>query len=323
MSERKPGPRPAVVGTCTLSPNNMGSHDDLLPLSLEMIDRMAQQAEESGWALDLFLLPEHSWPFEVQDVRGAAEALDGPTVTAMAGKARSHHCYGAVPVHLIEDDRVFNCVVVLDRAGEPIGIYRKVFPVVMPDGSLEHGVTPGSGFPVFELDFGRVGVQICFDAGFPQGWQAHADQSADLVLFSTDPPAGLGLRAKAVRHRYYIVSSTMRPPAMVVDPTGRAIAQTAADREVVVARFDLDYRILPSRFSWTRGEEIKEKYGDRIVQDWSNEGWCTVLTSTDPELPVGKVVEDEGLETVEAWRARNIAAQDAARGGPPDLPARG
>ncbi len=321
MTERRPGPRHAVVGTCTLSPQDPPDPDDLLRVALDMVDRMARQAEDNGWGLDLFLFPEHSWPWETGDVRAAAEAIDGRTVSAMAEKARQHHAYGAVPVHLIEGDRVFNSVVMLDRSGEPIGVYSKVFPVVMPDGTVEHGVTPGSEFPIFELDFGRVGVQICFDAAFETGWQAYADQEAELVLFSTDPPSVLGLPARALRHQYYIVSSTFRPPSMVVDPTGRVVARTAEDREALVARFDLDYRIMPSRFSWTRGKEIEEKYGDRIKQDWSTEGWCVLLTSTDPELPVGRVVEQEGLKTVREWLADNVAAQNAARGGPPRLPA--
>jgi len=320
MSRRKPGPRPAVVGTCTLSPQNSADADELLRVGLEMVDRMAARAAENGWRLDMFLLPEHSSPVEHDDARAIAETLDGKTVTAFAQKARQHGTYGAVPLHLIEDGRVFNCIVILGRDGEPAGVYRKVFPVVMPDGTLERGVTPGAEFPVFELDFGRVGVQICFDASFPDGWQAYAEQEAELVLFSTDPPAGLSLCGYACRHEYYVVSSTMRPPSMVVDPTGRQVACTDADRQVLVARFDLDYRVMPSRHAWTRGEEIKEKYGDRIVQDWSAVGWRVLLTSTDPALPVGRVVEQEGLEPVRAWRARNTAAQDAARGGPPRRP---
>ena len=183
-----------------------------------------------------------------------------------------------------------------------------------------HGVTPGSEFPVFELDFGRVGVQICFDIGFPAGWEAYGEQEAELVLHSTDPSSDLGLRGFARRHGYYAVSSTMRPPAMIVDPTGRKVATTDEDRQVVVARFDLDYRIMPSRYSWTRGDEMRAKYGDRLVQDWSDVGWCVLLTSTDPDMPVGRIVEEEGLETVRDWLAHNIAAQDAARGGPPPRP---
>jgi beta-ureidopropionase len=320
MTSRKPGPRAAVVGTCTLSPLGFSGRDDLLEAGLEMVDRMAARAEERGWSLDMFLLPEHSCPAEHSDALEIAEELDGKTVTAFAQKARRYGTYGAVPVHLIEDGRVFNCVVLLGRDGKPAGTYRKVFPVVMPDGRLERGVTPGRDFPIFDLDFGRVGVQICFDVSFPAGWEAYGQQEAELVLFSTDPPGGLAVRGYARRHGYYVVSSTMRPPSMIVDPTGREVARTDSDRQILVARFDLDYRVMPSRYSWTRGEEMREKYGDRLVQDWSDVGWCTLLTSTDPDMPVGRIVDQEGLEPVPAWHARNIAVQDAARGGPPPSP---
>ncbi|MBI1926537.1 hypothetical protein HYR99_20125 [Candidatus Poribacteria bacterium] len=97
----------------------------------------------------------------------------------------------------------------------------------------------------------------------------------------------------------------------------------AKDKEVAVVRVDLDYRILPSRFLWTRGEEIKRKYGDRVDYGWHDAEGFYLVMSRDPALLVGQLVEREGLETLGAFLARNRQAQTAARGAPPSLPEHG
>lgn len=80
-----------------------------------------------------------------------------------------------------------------------------------------------------------------------------------------------------------------------------------------VVRIDLDYRILPSRFIWTQGDEIKGKYVDSVDFGWHDaEGFC-LLTSSDPKLPIGRLVEMENLETISEFLSRNRKAQTAAR----------
>jgi hypothetical protein len=165
---------------------------------------------------------------------------------------------------------------------------------------------------VFDLEFGRVGVQICFDVCYDEGWEALAAQEAELVLFPSAAPCVSALVSQAYRGGYYIAGAISRPPAVVVDPVGREIARAAGDREAAVVRIDLDYRILPSRFTWTRGDEIKRKYGERVDFGWHDaEGFC-LMTSRDRSLPVGRLIEREKLETLREFCDRNRAAQAAA-----------
>jgi len=49
MTLRKPGPRHAVIGTCTLSLRDIQDADGLLANGLEMIDAMASEARQQGW----------------------------------------------------------------------------------------------------------------------------------------------------------------------------------------------------------------------------------------------------------------------------------
>ena len=62
--------------------------------------------------------------------------------------------------------------------------YRKMHQVaVVGKDDLEGGVTPGGVTPVFACDFGKLGVQICWDIQFDDGWQALANAGAEIVAW--------------------------------------------------------------------------------------------------------------------------------------------
>jgi len=317
MTNRKPGPRPVVVGTCTLSPfqhprGNAGRLAD----GLALVDRMAAEARARGWGLDLVVLPEHFAQGERLPHEEEAEPLDGPLVAALAEKARLYRTHVALSMLLADAGRFWNAVVLLDRQGRPVGTYRKVRPVLHLDGSLERGITPGSDVPVWDLDFGRVGAQVCFEAFFDSGWQALDAGGAELVVLPSATSAVAALRSQAWRHEYYVVASTFRAPTVIVDPLGREVARTSGDKEVLVERFDLDYRVLPWNSLRDFGAALAETYGARVRQDWHREEDMCLVTSLDAALPVGELLRREKLETNREHLARNVVAQDAARGGP-------
>lgn len=317
MVARKDGPRPAVIGTCTLTSRPQAGAAEMLADRLVMVDGMAREAARQGWALDVVVVPEFAQPPDARSAADAAEPMDGPTLTAFAEKARQHHTYVAAPVYLRSGDDTFNSVVMLGRDGEPLGAYHKAFPVMMTDGSLERGVTPGDSFPVFDLDFGRVAAQICWDASFPEGWRALGEQQAELVLYPTSPLSLVGLRGHAWEHGYYIVGSTMRPPAAVVDPTGHVVATTTGTPQSLVVRVDLDYRVLNTNCLWEWPKSKFEEYAGRIQLEWHEDEYLHLVTSLDPALPVRKFLEQEGLDTGLERRTRNLELLDEARGGPP------
>jgi hypothetical protein len=100
---------------------------------------------------------------------------------------------------------------------------------------------------------------------------------------------------------------------MLVDPLGREVARTQADREVLVTRVDLDYRVVPWNSLRDFGKALGEKYGDSICQNWDFEQDNCLLTSLDESLPVGDLMKREGLETDREHLARNAACYAAAK----------
>ncbi|HOI56634.1 MAG TPA: carbon-nitrogen hydrolase family protein [Phycisphaerae bacterium] len=313
MSERRTGPRPAVLGTCTLGPWSLGDPAERLAVSLEMIDAMAREAARQQWPLDLAVLPEHITQGGNVPLAEKAEPLDGRTITALAAKARQHGCNVAASVLLADQGRVTNSVVFLDRAGRPVGRYDKLHPVLHLDGTLECGVSPGAGTVAVDLDIGRVGAQVCFDVFYDEGWQALDECGAELVVLPSASSSAGAMRSHAWRHEYYVLSSTFRVPTLLVDPLGREVARTRADREVLVARVDLDYRVLPWNSLRDFGKALGEKYGPRLCQNWDYEQDLCLLTSLDGSLPVGELMRREGLETHREHLARNTACYPSAK----------
>ena len=95
--------------------------------------------------------------------------------------AREHRCYTVVATYLREDaKRCSSATGSVDRSGKVAGIYRKVH-LVPSAGGFEGGTTPGREFPVFECDFGKLGIQICHDMAFAGGWRELARQADEVA----------------------------------------------------------------------------------------------------------------------------------------------
>ena len=80
----------------------------------------------------------------------------------------------------------FNSVIVYDATGESLGIYRKNH---IPDGpgyEEKFYFTPGNrGYPVFETEFGKIGVGICWDQWFPEVARILTLKGANMIFYPT------------------------------------------------------------------------------------------------------------------------------------------
>lgn len=321
MDRSEAPPRKVVVGTAMVS--LWGEYPGVEP-RLEalgqIIDEMAARAAERrpGSGLDLVVLPEDA----VCGGRPGAAAersvpLDGRVQERMAAKAREHRTYVVAPLFLTEDGEGSDCsnaAVLLDRAGEVAGIYRKVHPVAAKSSAvLEDGVTPGAAFPVFACDFGRIGIQICFDMEYDDGWEALARAGAEIVVWPSQSPQTVRPACRALRHRYYLVSSTWRDNASIFEPTGLIAAQIRRPERVLVHEIDLSYAILAWQSDLRNGRAMQERYGDRVGYHYSETEDLGLFWSNDPQTPIGRMVREMGLETKAESLARNRRLQDALR----------
>lgn len=215
----------------------------------EVLDAIAARARSDYPAkgLDLVVLPEYFVARPGETLAQKAVRLED-VQPRIADCARRHGCYLVVPLILREADpplRYSNGAVLVDRQGRVTGIYRKVHPVA-PQGSevLEDGTAPGREFPVFDCDFGRLGIQICFDMLYADGWQALARQGAEIVALPSASPETVHPRMYAFQHQFYIVSATPRDHAAVYGPLGMIEAEASQEGAVLVQEIDLSFALL-------------------------------------------------------------------------------
>jgi beta-ureidopropionase len=193
----------------------------------------------------------------------AAEAVpDGPTTRLMQEYARQHAMVIVVPVYEEEMPGVYyNTAAVIDADGTYLGKYRKNHIPQVAGFWEKFFFKPGNlGYPVFRTAYCKLGVYICYDRHFPEGWRALALNGAEYVVNPSATVAGLSEHlwqieqpAAAVANGYYVGAinrvGTEAPwnigrfygSSYFVGPRGNIVKQASGDRdELLVAELDMD-----------------------------------------------------------------------------------
>ena len=114
---------------------------------------------------DIVCLPEGITVVNTgQKYMDVSEPVPGPSTRFLGKLAKKYNMYIIAGIYEREGVAVYNTAVLLDRSGVLAGKYRKV---CLPREEIERGLTPGDSFPVFDTDFGRIGIMICWDVFFP------------------------------------------------------------------------------------------------------------------------------------------------------------
>nr|WP_319025835.1 MULTISPECIES: N-carbamoylputrescine amidase [Acidithiobacillus] len=249
----------------------------------ENIDKALQQvhcAADAG--ANIILLQElFSTPYFCKDQNPDFLALaqprsSHPALLALQKLAKDRHL--VLPVSFFEraNNAFFNSVVVFDADGKDLGLYRKAH---IPDGpgyQEKFYFSPGdTGFKIFDTQYGRIGVAICWDQWFPEAARVMALQGAEILFYPTaigsEPRApeinsrGHWTRvmqghaaanlvplvaANRIGHEIGAESSiTFYGGSFISDPTGALLAQ--ADQEECILYADLDLsKLAAQRAEW-------------------------------------------------------------------------
>jgi predicted amidohydrolase len=289
-----------------------------------LVDEIAAKAGQSYPAqrLDLVILPE-TFIAQPGDTQARQAVRLEEVRERIAVCARRHGCYLVVPMVLQEADppsRYSNAAVLVDRAGRVVGIYRKVHPVAAQGSDvLEGGTTPGREFPVFACDFGKLGIQICYDMVYADGWQALAKQGAEIVALPSASPDSVHPSMYALQHQYYIVSATPKINAAVFSPLGTIEAKITQEG-VMVYQFDLSYALLHWEAFLDEGAVLARQFGDKVGFHYYRSEDAGIFWSNDPAMTIGQMIRSVGLSDSNACVERLRRLQDIARGGPPMAP---
>ncbi len=123
------------------------------------------------------------------------EPLDGPSAQLIAAACRETETHAVVGFIERQGERYYNAAMVVGPTGV-VGSYRKVH---LPFLGVDRFLTPGDRpFEVVALPFGRIGVNICYDASFPEAARSLKLLGAELVILPTNWPGGAWRTAEYV-----------------------------------------------------------------------------------------------------------------------------
>lgn len=237
--------------------------------SASMVDKhvkFAEQAAEDGAQVmcfqEIFNTPYFCQVQENEHFDTAEAIPDGPTMQRMISLARDTGMVVVVPMFEKADEGFFyNTAAVIDADGTYLGKYRK-HHIPHVNGFWEKFYfRPGNlGYPVFDTKVGRVGVYICYDRHFPEGWRALGLNGAKLVFNPSATSRGLSMYlwnleqpASAVANEYFIgaINRVGKEPygdndfygsSYFVNPRGQFVGDPASDteEELVVRDLEMD-----------------------------------------------------------------------------------
>jgi len=261
---------------------------------------------------DLVCLPEFFNVLGCSNYVEHAETVPGPTTELFGDFARRHNTYVVLGMPERQGDRVYNSAVLMDRSGQCVGSYHKMHPTI---GEMEAGITPGVECPVFETDFGRVGMAICFDLNFRDVMEDMARGKPELVVFASMYRGGLQTQIWAHDFSVFFVSSITGPHSVIVNPLGRVLAMSEAYNPIVSRVINLDYVVGHIDFNHLRWASLKQKYGERAELEVASPEAKFILYSHHPDVSVHDMVRECGLETLDAyWQRANAARARALNG---------
>jgi len=236
--------------------------DKMIEAHLPLIDEAGKQGVQVLCMQEVFTQP-YFCPSQDAKWYAAAEAIpDGPTTKLMQEYAKKHAMVIVVPIYEEAMPGVYyNTAAVIDADGSYLGTYRKTHIPQVAGFWEKFFFKPGaSDWPVFNTAYCKLGVYICYDRHFPEGWRALALNGAEYIVNPSATVAGLSeylwkleQPASAVANGCYIGAinrvGTEAPwnigefygQSYFVNPRGQIESEASRDKdELIVHDMDMD-----------------------------------------------------------------------------------
>lgn len=216
----------------------------------------------SGPDPDFVVLPEiFTCPYDNKCFPQFAESGEGETYRFLANLARERKAYvigGSIPE--LEEGKIYNTSYIFDRGGKLIGRHRKIhlFDIDVQGGQYfkeSDVLSPGTQITVFDTEFGKMGVCICFDIRFPDLFIEMRKAGARMVFIpaafnmTTGPAHWETLfRSRALDQQIYVLgcspardekaSYVAYGHSILTDPWGSVVCELGAEEGMLFAQID-------------------------------------------------------------------------------------
>jgi beta-ureidopropionase len=254
---------PDIVKAAVVQAKWTGDKESMIDSSAVLAKEAAAQGAQVLCFQELFYGPYFC---QVQDPEfyAYAEPIPGPTTELVIELACETGMVVIAPIY--EEDQpgvYYNTAVVIDADGRYLGKYRKTHIPQVRGFWEKYYFRPGNlGYPVFDTAVGRIGVYICYDRHFPEGWRALGLAGAKIVFNPSATSRGLSAYlwnleqpAAAVANEYFVgaINRVGVEPlgdnefyggSYFCDPRGQIIGGAASDTDEEVVVRELDMRLL-------------------------------------------------------------------------------
>ena len=239
-----------------------GDQESMITKSMDLARKAAKDSAQVLCFQELFYGPYFCQVQENEHFSYAEPIPDGPTTKRMQKLAKETGMVLVVPMFEIEQEGFYyNTAAVIDADGTYLGKYRKTHIPHVKGFWEKFYFRPGNtGYPIFDTAVGRIGVYICYDRHFPEGWRALGLAGAKIVFNPSATSRGLSMYlwnleqpAAAVANEYFIgaINRVGIEPlgdddfygsTYFVNPRGQKVGDAASDKEdeVIVRDLDLD-----------------------------------------------------------------------------------
>jgi N-carbamoylputrescine amidase len=261
--------------------------DAMLEAHVPFIEKAADQGVQVLCFQEVFTQP-YFCPSQDEKWYAAAEAIpDGHTTRLMQEAAKKHGMVIVVPIYEeVMPGLYYNAAAVIDADGSYLGKYRKTHIPQVAGFWEKFFFKPGnSDWPVFETAFCKLGVYICYDRHFPEGWRALALNGAEYIVNPSATVAGLSQYlweleqpASAAANGIFIGAinrvgdeapwniGTFYGSSYIVNPRGKIEAQASGDQdELLVHEIDLDM-VREVRNKWQFFRDRRPELYDPLVE---------------------------------------------------------
>ncbi|HEX4788007.1 MAG TPA: nitrilase-related carbon-nitrogen hydrolase [Actinospica sp.] len=274
---------PHIVRAALAQSRWTGDTASMLDLHEDYARRAAEQGAQVIGFQEVFNAPYFCQVQEPEHYRWAEAVPDGPTVRRFQALAAELGLVMVLPVYEKEKQGFYyNTAAVIDADGSYLGKYRKHHIPQVHGFWEKFYFKPGNlGWPVFDTAVGKVGVYICYDRHFPEGWRALGLAGAQLVYNPSATSRGLSAYlwqleqpAAAVANEYFIAAinrvgveeygdNDFYGSSYFVDPRGQMVGEVASDKEEELVVRDLDFDLIDTvREQWAFYRDRRpEAYG--------------------------------------------------------------
>lgn len=187
--------------------------------------------------------------------------LNHPTLKTLFDFAKKHEVAFIACSIEKQNDKLFDTAYIISKEGL-IGKYNKIYLW----GNEKQRFSPGQNYPVFELEIQKdfhikIGLQICYEIGFPEGARFLTLKGAELLFY---PSAfgrsrayvwDLASRARALENSIFIIAVNRSKEELsklskqnlyfggrsrIINPKGEILKEVSEDEGYILEELDLD-----------------------------------------------------------------------------------